>query len=1384
MEEINHKSRQKPVIFLAFANDRVDDVAYLRNLPKELRGIRKELDEAKRADLCEVVERANAAIEDILDVFQDDKYKNRIAIFHYGGHANSYQLLLESLAGGHGPAYRKGLNSFLARQEGLKFIFLNGCSTQQHALELTQAGIPAVVGTSQSINDEVATNLSIRFYNGIANGASLERAWLDAEDYIKTQKGTANFRALYWPGKEEIEDRFPWDIFYKKGAEKVKDWNLPEAARNPLFGLPEIPPGKLPEEPFLFLNRYKRKHAEIFFGRSYYIRELYNRVTDKKSPPIILLYGLAGVGKSSLLDAGLTPRLEKYYTVCCARKDPKKGLLGTLEALLNDQPLPGKQGGIAETWKSIEKETQKPLVIILDQVEEVYTSPNNRLSNELEDFLQALTSIFGNISGYPQGKLILGYRKEYHPEIDEKFKNHELDRTPLFIEPLGREDIMDVVTGLKRTKPLRDKYNIKLEKDLPVIIADDLLEDQNSPVAPVLQIILTKMWETSKKDDGSTGREFKVKHYQELRKNMLLLEDFFRQQLEKLRNWNESVMDSGLVLDVLKYHTTDGGMACGRNLRDIRQSYRHRQDIIDELVQKLKDFYLLTCARRQGVITLTHDTLARVVINEYSDSNRPGQRASRILAAKIEDFKKNKNKIYLDETDLEIVEEGKSGMRALDNDEEQLLARSREHKAQSERRKKRIKIIRIALIAIIIIVAIFALWQWKTALEKTKIAKEQQERAERNSKISQANYFASKAQLVEKEDPTIALRLAEQAWHLDKNETVTAALSKIYKENSFYKIVAKHKGIVFSVAFSPDGKNLLTGSSDKTARLWDRQGNLVREFKRHTSCVTSVAFSPDGKTILTGSSDKTARLWDLQGNLVREFKGHTAPVSSVAFSPDGKTILTGSSDKTARLWDLQGNLVREFKGHTEYVSSVAFSPDGKTILTGSSDKTARLWDSQGNLVREFKGHTEYVSSVAISPDGKTILTGSGDKTTRLWDLQGNLVLEFKGHKDDVTSVAFSPDGKSILTGSFDRTARLWSRWGRLLQEFKGHKDDVFSVAFSPDGKTLLTGSGLKDRTARLWKRQEYLLQEFKGHKGWVSSVAFSPDGKSLLTGSRDNTARLWNLQGNLVRELEGHTSSVTSVAFSPDGKNLLTVSGDTARLWDSQGKLVREFKGHTENVSSAAFSPDGKTILIGSGDTTARLWDLQGNLLREFKGHMEYVSSVAFSPDGKTLLTGSGDTTARLWDHQGILLQEFKGHKDDVTSVAFSPDGKTLLTGSFDRTARLWDLRGSLVQEFKGHKKWVLSVAFSPDGKTLLTFSTYNNVRLWDLKGNLLLEFKRHIGYGISTAFSPDRKTILIGSMDKTARLWDVPMPLEEFLEKGLCERLTKEQKKKYGIKD
>jgi sugar lactone lactonase YvrE len=276
--------------------------------------------------------------------------------------------------------------------------------------------------------------------------------------------------------------------------------------------------------------------------------------------------------------------------------------------------------------------------------------------------------------------------------------------------------------------------------------------------------------------------------------------------------------------------------------------------------------------------------------------------------------------------------------------------------------------------------------------------------------------------------------------------------------------------------------------------LWNLEGKEIQTLKGHSSSVRSVAFSPDGKTIATGSWDNTVKLWNLEGKEIQTLKGHSSGVNSVAFSPDGKTIATGSGDNTVKLWNLEG------KGRISGVLSVAFSPDGKTIATGSWDNTVKLWNLEGKEIQTLKGHSNNVLSVAFSPDGKTIATGSWDNTVKLWNLEGKEIQTLKGHSSGVTSVAFSPDGKTIATGSWDNTVKLWNLEGKEIQTLKGHSAGVNSVAFSPDGKTIATESW--DNTVKFWSldldRQMglacYGLQEF---------IATQPELQQKLATCRD-----------------------------------------------------------------------------------------------------------------------------------------------------------------------------------------------------------------------------------------------------------------------------------------
>jgi WD40 repeat protein len=585
-----------------------------------------------------------------------------------------------------------------------------------------------------------------------------------------------------------------------------------------------------------------------------------------------------------------------------------------------------------------------------------------------------------------------------------------------------------------------------------------------------------------------------------------------------------------------------------------------------------------------------------------------------------------------------------------------------------------------------------------------------------------------------------------------------------------------HSATISSVSFSPDGRFVLTGSGDKTSKLWDTQtGAELRTFYGHLNVVTSVTFSPDGRYVLTGSWDNTAKLWDAQtGAEIRIFSAHSDPINSVAFSPDGRYVLTGSSDDTAKLWDAQTGLeLRTFSGHLDDVNSVAFSPDGRSILTGSRDKTAKLWNVKtGAELRRFANHSKWVFSVAFSPDGNFVLTGSFDKTAKLWDAQtGAEIRTFSGHSDIVDSVAFSADGRFVLTGSWDNTAKLWNaQTGAEIRTFSGYSTQIFSAIFSPDSRFVLTGN--TGGSARLWDTQTGAeIRKFSGHSHRINSVAFSPDGRYVLTGNNDYTARLWDsYMGIELRTFFGHSDRINSVAFSPDGRTVITGSEDkTARLWDAQtGMLIRTFAGHFDEfdlVRSVAFSPDGHTILTGSWDNTAKLWDTKaGAEIRTFFGHLYPVNSVAFSPDGRYVLTGSNDYTAKLWDAQtGVELRTFSGHSGLVNSVAFSPDGRYVLTGSYDNTAKLWDAKtGAEIRTYSGHSYEVNSVAFSPDGRTVLTGSEDKAARLWDAQmGVKLLTFIGHSTSVLSVNFSPDGRFVLTGSADGTAKLWNIQTGLE-----------------------
>ena len=302
---------------------------------------------------------------------------------------------------------------------------------------------------------------------------------------------------------------------------------------------------------------------------------------------------------------------------------------------------------------------------------------------------------------------------------------------------------------------------------------------------------------------------------------------------------------------------------------------------------------------------------------------------------------------------------------------------------------------------------------------------------------------------------------------------------------------------VISVAFTQDGKTLASGSRDGTVILWDvaTRQPLGEPLTSQGASVSSIAFSPDGKTLAVAMGDKPIKLWDAaKGEELATLTGHTAWITSIAFPPDGKTLASGSADGTVVLWNLAseeqiGLPVAGYRGDS--VSKLAFSPDGKTLAVATGDKPIKLWDAaKGQEIATLTGHTAWITSMAFPPDGKTLASGSDDGTVILWDVadprKPGLRLRLTGHKASVSSIVFSPHGNRLASSSRDQTIKLWdAKSGQELATLAGHSAAVSSVAFSPDHKTLASGSD--DGTVILW--------DVTRHRASVLSVAFPPTAK-------------------------------------------------------------------------------------------------------------------------------------------------------------------------------------------------------------------------------------------------------------------------------------------------
>ncbi|MFI6956108.1 TIR domain-containing protein [Nocardia sp. NPDC050408] len=613
----------------------------------------------------------------------------------------------------------------------------------------------------------------------------------------------------------------------------------------------------------------------------------------------------------------------------------------------------------------------------------------------------------------------------------------------------------------------------------------------------------------------------------------------------------------------------------------------------------------------------------------------------------------------------------------------------------------------------------------------------------------------------------------------NRNNGEYSLLSAVNQLRNLRKIIPTGGGDLRSVDFSPDGTRVVS-SHGEHIQLWDAETwKPIGEFMTgHTREVMQVAFSPDGKRIVTASVDNTLRLWDAETRLPigEPLRGHEAQLTSVAFSRDGRRIVSGSSDKTLRVWDVESRqqFGEPMRGHEREVMSVAVGVDNTVASTGF-DGTVRLWDIEsrqqiGELIR-VPG--EEFSSVTFSQDGTRIAASGSETTIRLWDAHTRQPIgePLRGHTAAIERVVFSRDGSRLASASDDKTVRLWdTATGQPVGEpLVGHEFAVSAVAFYPDGQRLVS-SGF-DETLREWDAGGG--QVLRGHNGGVLAAEFSPDGTRIVSDGVDATIRQWDARTGAPLAAVIPIEGVPAWHFSPDGTQIVTISTTMLRHWDlASGAPVG---------NSIAIPPDTKRLAFGVADrklatdngTDIQIRDIDTMQPIGVPIRQPALNAFEFSPDGRQFATGGRDWSVRLWDtNSGQQIGKVLKGQGWVKDIEFSRDGHTLAVAYQDKTVRLWNAQtGDPIGDPMRTDGWVSDLAFSPDGRTIVTGGEDSTVRLWDVQkhsqiGSALMGHTQPVTH---VEFSPDGKDVVSTSYDGTIRVRPVPTASTDIL----CDKMT-----------
>jgi WD40 repeat protein/serine/threonine protein kinase len=1139
-----------------------------------------------------------------------------------------------------------------------------------------------------------------------------------------------------------------------------------------------ITDGLEPENPYKGLRAFQESDADDFFGRERLIDKLLHRFReDNLSGQFLALIGPSGSGKSSIMKAGLVPKLRQGVvagsdTWFIVEMIPGAYPMEELEAALLRiainppasllQQMNEDERGVARAIKRILPAEGGEVLLVIDQFEEIFTQVEDEQARR--HFLSAIAAAVKDTNC--RLRVLLTLRADFYdrpllyPEFGQLISEQSVTVLPLSTEELTRAIVEPA-----------EKNNLLLHHDLIARIVADVGEQPGA--LPLLQYALTELFE--RRDH----RRLTLQAYQDIGG----VTGALARRADELYSAMNETQQAAVRQVFLRLVTLGEGNEDTR--RRARLDELLSLQIDDATVQHVLDAYgkyrLLTFDRdpvtRTPTVEIAHEALIRQwkQFRLWLDENREGLRLQRRLSSATTEWK-NANydasflatgtrltqfEDWLRQTEIILADAEREYYEA------SLKERSRQEVLRQEQQVRELQLRQRArnflygLIAVMGIATLIGFGLSAFAFNQQTLAEQQREVAEANAAsatfaqgeaLLQSDNAATQAAIAQiNESEARMLAFASGSQLALANNNVDLAILLALRANEGGSTTIDSRRVLAEAAYAPGTRWVM---DDQTERI------------------EAVDYSPDGQTVLAAGRDAMIRLLDADtGAVIQSLAGHRDWVWDVNFDATGTRAVSASSDGTVILWDVAtGEILHTLTGHDAAVRAAAISADGTKIFSGSEDRTVIVWDAtSGDVVSQSTDIGSVILDVDMSPSGFTALSAQVDGSIIWWNLTSLqpiqiLTQEQGGHTDEVWAVQYMPDELGFVSASEDGTLLRWSFETQApISTYTGHNARVTSLDISADGTRIVSGS--EDNSIILWDTETTaVLHRFFGHTFLVYSVALSPDARHVLSGSWDATVRLWDTYSGaeIINDRSSHTSTVTSVAFSPDGLKAATASSDESIVvWDmATGQMLHRLAGHTGGTNSVAFNAEGSQLVSGGNDNYVKLWDVaSGEVLRQFEGHSDVIRAATFSPDDTQIASGGDDNTLIIWDTEsGEQIRRLFGHTFHITDVDFSPDGSQIASSGLDNLVLLWDVRtGEVQQQLEGHSDWVFSVEFSPDGATLLSSSADNSLILWATEGGIRLrQYEGHSALVYDAHYHPTEPIAFSASADGSIILWDL----------------------------